>query len=138
MLLKISKWFSNTSQWFRYKATYCEMKYYLKRVKHGKEVQWMKPVHPYMRDIGKSYSLVKLALKYNLPIAVPTQVHRGYLERIAKQEFNSINLKTVVINGCCRGKRFETLLIEEGFSVDILYKVVFPMCKNRIGYISLN
>lgn len=112
MLLKISKWFSNISQWFRYKTTYCEMKYYLKKVMDGKEVQWMKPVHPYMRDIGKSYSLVKLALKYNLPIAVPTELYKRHVKQIAKEEFNSNKLKTVVINGCCRGKRFEILLIE--------------------------
>lgn len=136
MLLKISKWLLNISQWFRYKATYLEMKHYVKSIKHSIEVRWMKPVYPYMRNIGKSYSLVKLALKYDLPIAVPTQLYEKNIKHIAKRDFKNNNLKIVVINDFSRGKRFETLLVEEGFKPSVLYEIVYPMCKNIIGYVN--
>lgn len=135
-LLKLSEKLSNISLWFRYKATYFEMKYYVHKSITDKDfMRYMKPIYPYMRNIGKSYALIKLALKYDIPIVVPTNPYANNLRYMAQRDFKSNNLKTIVAIENIRGKKYDTLLIEEMIPDDVLNNIIYPMCNKAIGYI---
>lgn len=135
MRLKISKWLSRLSQWAKYKSTYYELSHYVyeSEIKH-KSINNIKEIGHYDRNIGKSYALVKLALDYDLPIAVPHRSSGEYLRRLAEQYFYSHELKIIVTNESAKGKRYNTILLEEGVDENILNCLIRPMCKNLIGY----
>lgn len=141
MQLKFSRWLLNVSIWIRYKATYYEMKHYVKKTKRTDYVCHLKSIGYCDRNIGKSYTLVKLALKYDLPIVVRYQTDARNLKDLEYKYFKSdkIKIETICMNLDRRQCKYETLLIEEGFTEKELRKYLNneqPLCKNIIGYIN--
>lgn len=118
--MKLHKRFEYLSYWFRYKATYLEMKYHLKQVLKGKEEYYIKPIHHYDRNIGKSVALARLSVKYDIPIAVPTHSWKLVLERdiprYLPKYFKNKRPTTIVLNENMRGRKYKILLMEECLS----------------------
>lgn len=136
MKLELSKLLYKLSYRLKQKALYLEMSYYVYKaeIKH-EPVKYFKSLRTNDRGIGKSYVLIKLSLLYGLPIIVPTHMSEKYLNRMAKEKFNSNKqLDIIVANDRCRGRRINTALVEEGVDYRILNAIIYPMCKNIIGY----
>lgn len=115
--IKLYERFSNLAYWFRYQATYLEMKYYLKQVLNGKEEYYIKPIRHYDRNIGKSAALARLSVKYNIPIVVPTQTWKRFIEHNIPHEipkyFKKKKPEAIVASDYLRGQRHKILLMEE-------------------------
>lgn len=132
MYLKLSKWIENIAFKLRQKALYFELKYYIKN-----KQTYLKPVHYYMRGIGKTFTLIQLAKKYKCPIATPTSISGDYIKRICKK----YNIKSIEIIPCShelRGKRYEKILCDEGIKRNFLNEVLMPMCKQIIGFVNID
>lgn len=103
--------------WFRYQATYLEMKYHLKQVLKGKEEYYIKPIRHYDRNIGKSVALARLSAKYDIPIVVPTQIWKRFIEYNIPHDipkyFKKKKPKTIVASDYLRGQRYKIILMEE-------------------------
>lgn len=115
-------------------ALYLELKHYIVRKK-----SYLMHVYRWNRAIGKSYNLVKLALKYDLPIFVPDDVSMRYLRGIAFENFNhklkkSKRFKIIKTNDYARGYKFDIALVEEGISEELLNNIVIPSCGYVVGY----
>lgn len=97
---KIEKW----SYLLRFYATYHEMKYYLKRALKT-EQDYMKKIGHYDRCIGKSVALLRLSIKYNVPIVVPMNTYKKRLLDITKYSYISkyFKKKTPKIYVVCTG-----------------------------------
>ena len=91
-------------------------------------------VHTWERGIGKSYNLVKLAVRFNLPIIVPNHSSKNHLMSLSRLFFKNNQLHIIVANDYSRGYKFKKLLVEEGISPDIMSNIVFPMAETVIGY----
>lgn len=140
-LLKLSKKLSNLSIWFRYESTYLEMKYHLCKVLKGREKDdYFKKVGHYDRNIGKSCALARLSVKYNIPVAVPTKMwadlYTKDIPRYLPKYFKKKLPQTIVVNENSKGKRYETILIEECIPQNVIDIIISPMAKNLIGYIN--
>lgn len=137
--MKLYKRFECLSYWCRYQSTYLEMKYHLKKLLKGKIQSYIKPIHSYDRNIGKSAALARLSAKYNIPVAVPS--HRQAIT-IEKNIPNSIpkyfkknKPKTIVVCDKWMQKRYEKykiLLVEEDMS-DYQFAAVISN-NNVLGY----
>lgn len=79
--MKLYEKFDYLAYWFRYQATYLEMKYHLKQVLAGKEEYYIKNIRHCDRNIGKSAALARLSVKYDIPVIVPTNKWKGIIER---------------------------------------------------------
>lgn len=103
--------------WFRYQATYLEMKYHLKQVLNGKEEYYIKSIRHYDRNIGKSVALARLSAKYDIPIVVPTQTWKKFIEYNIPHDipkyFKKKKPETIVVSDYLRGHRHKILLMEE-------------------------
>ncbi|MFG6379051.1 MAG: hypothetical protein K1W19_12175 [Lachnospiraceae bacterium] len=103
--------------WFRYQATYLEMKYHLERVLSGKEEYYIKPIKHYDRNIGKSAALARLSVKYNILIAVPTQMWKKFIEynipRNIPKYFKKNKPEIIVMSNYLRDQKYKILLMEE-------------------------
>jgi len=124
---------------FKYEATYLEMKYHLKNVMKGKESTFIKKINHYDRNIGKSCALARLSVKYNIPIAVPTNswanLYTRDIPRYIPKYFKRKLPQTIVVNENSRGKRFNFILIEEGISEKAIDYIIMPMVnKGFVGY----
>ena len=136
--MKLYKTLECLSYWFRYQATYLEMKYHLKQVMKGKEEYYIKTTDPYDRNIGKSVALARLSVKYNIPIVVPTNIWSDvivkdipkYLPKYFKKKLP----KTIVINENMRGRKYDVLLLEECLSEDQMNVVNYVTCGKVVGY----
>lgn len=121
------------SYWFRYEATYLEMKYHLKQVIKGRETSYFKRIGHYDRNIGKSAALARLSAKYDIPVIVPLRRWADTIEkdipRYLPQYFKKRTPKCICVNECARQKRYDIMLIEE--NVDRRY---LPMSEAFIGY----
>lgn len=128
MLLKISEWLDLLSIWAKSNSIYFELKYYIKKNKssylHSKN---------YSRGSGKSYNLVKLAIKYKLPIYCNNHSAKDYLLRMARCTFNK-TIQVIVANEYARGYRFDKALIDEGIDFQIINDVIKPKVKTLIGF----
>lgn len=115
--IRLYEKFSDLAYWFRYQATYLEMKYHLKQVLNGKEEYYIKPIRHYDRNIGKSAALARLSAKYNIPIIVPTQTWKRFIEhnipRDIPKYFKKNKPVTIVASECLRGQKYKTVLMEE-------------------------
>ena len=121
---------------FRLKSLsiYFELRHYIVNKK-----SYTKKTYRTDRGIGKTYNLVKLALKYDIPIFVRDDVSKRYCKGTAFQYFNrrlekSKNFKIIIANENARGRRYDTALLEEGVDSDVLENIVKPMCKCIVGY----
>lgn len=118
-------------------AIYFELKHYVvKKEKH------LIKIYRWNRNIGKTYNLVKIALKYNLPIFVPNDTAARYITGTAVQYFwNKLEkrkgLQIIIAQECVKGRRFNVALVEEGIKTDILNNIVIPMCSCIVGYESV-
>lgn len=126
---------------FRYEATYLEMKYHLCKVLKGKgNDDYFKKVGHYSRNIGKSCALARLSVKYDIPVAVPTNSWKDlYIRNIPRyipKYFKNKLPQVIVANEYSKGKRYETILLEECIPHDAIDIVISPMAKNLIGYIN--
>lgn len=127
------------SYWFRYQATYYEMKYHLKLIQEGKIGSYLKQLGHYDRNIGKSVALARLSAKYNIPILVPTYNWKSTIEndivRTLPKYFKKNKPYCIVVNEqAYRGKKFNILLVEETLSQE----QIFPFSSNHfLGYQSL-
>ena len=135
--IKLYKRFEYLSYWFRYQATYLEMKYHLKQIFKGKNESYIKPIYHYDRNIGKSVALARLSAKYNIPVVVPTQSWKNVIEkdipnRLPKY-FKRKRPTTIVANENFKGKRYEILLVEEGLDNDCWTRIS-PMARYFVGY----
>jgi len=86
-----------------------------------------------MRNIGKTTMLIKIALKEDIPIAVPYKSWEKYL----KDKYKDV--KVVVFNdiNSVRGMRFNGILFEEGFEEGDLKEILnylSPTLNNFTGY----
>ena len=109
--LKISNLLKNISFKLRSASTYFEIKHY---VLHKEN--YLKKIHSWDRNIGKTYSLVKLARKFGLPIIVANHSNEDYIRYIENRCFRNSKhmIKVIVMNESIRGKRLEMALIDEG------------------------
>ena len=136
--IKLYKRFEYLSYWFRYQATYLEMKYHLKQVLKGNEEYYIKPIYHYDRNIGKSAALARLSAKYNIPVVVPSQrwvevIEREIPEYIPKY-FKKKKPTAFVVNEHLKGKRYAVLLLEERLTNEQI-DFVNKLCNgSMVGY----
>lgn len=86
--------------------------------------------------IGKTYSLVELALEYNLPIIVPSLISMRYVKELARKEFGKELRRVIVLDSASNMREiyFGTFLIDEGVKKEFVDEL-FMNCKHLIGYI---
>ena len=87
------------------------------------------------RCIGKTYSLVELALEYGLPILVKDRISERYIKELAKKEFN-VELRNVFVlttSDSMRRLYYDIFLVDEGVDIEVLY-ILREHGKNIIGY----
>lgn len=135
--MKLYKKLERWSYWLRYRATYEEMKYYLKQVLKGKEGYYMKPVYSSDRAIGKSCSLVELAVKYHIPIIVPTYHWKEELERnitlYLPKHLRKRKPIVLVANENLLGRKYDILLVEECLDAEQI-NIVKQVANSIVGY----
>lgn len=136
--MKLYDRFSYLAYWFRYQATYLEMKYHLKQVLNGKEEYYIKPIHHYDRNIGKSAALARLSVKYDIPIAVPIHSWKSVLERdiprYLPKYFKKKRPVTIVMNENMRDRKYKILLMEECLSDEQIGVVNYMTKGTVVGY----
>jgi hypothetical protein len=115
------------------------MKYHLKRVMKGKKDSFIKRIRHNDRNIGKSCALARLSVKYDIPVAVPTNSWKDlYIKDIPRyipKYFKNKLPQVIVANEYSRGKRFDFVLIEEGIPDKVLDYIVVPIAnKGMVGY----
>ena len=131
---RLEKW----SYMLRYRAIYEEMKYHIKLAKKDKIDHYLKKIYRDDRGIGKTYSLVQLAVKYNIPIIVPTYQWKNTIEKhtgMFLPPHLRKNSKPIVLHAGTnfRGHRFDIVLVEEGLS-DEQMALLHNVAKHIIGY----
>lgn len=93
------------------------MKYHLKQVLNGKEEYYIKSIRHYDRNIGKSVALARLSVKYNIPIVIPTQTWKRFIEYNIPHDipkyFKKKKPETIVASNYLRGQKYKILLMEE-------------------------
>lgn len=140
LTIRLYEKFSDLAYWFRYQATYLEMKYHLKQVSNGKEEYYIKPIRHYDRNIGKSVALARLSVKYNIPIVVPTQTWKRFIERnipygIPKY-FKKRKPVTIVASEYLQGQKYKIILMEERLDSRQIDLVNRMCCGKVVGYIN--
>lgn len=136
--IRLYEKFSDLAYWFRYQATYLEMKYHLKQVLNGKEEYYIKPIRHYDRNIGKSVALARLSVKYNIPIVVPTQTWKRFIERNIPRNipkyFKKGKPETIVASDYLRGQKYKIILMEEKLESRQIDQVNHMCCGTVVGY----
>lgn len=136
-IIRLYEKFSNLAYWFRYQATYLEMEYHLKQVLKGKEEYYIKPIRYYDRNIGKSVALARLSVKYNIPIVVPTQTWKRFIERSIPRNIPKYFKKipeTIVASDYLRGRKYKILLMEERIEDRQIEQINRICCSVVVGY----
>ena len=125
------------SQWLRFKATYLEMKYQLKQVLKGKEINYIKPIYYHDRCIGKSVALARLSAKYNIPVVVPTHTWKRLIEvdipKYLPKYFKKKKPTAIVINNIRSIQRL-IVLFEEGLTNEEINMMAHQFQGTIIGY----
>ena len=130
------------AQRIRYEATYQEMKYYLKQILNGKNTgSKLRIVGNWNRDIGKSCALARLAVKYDIPVAVPFKsweslYTREIPERIPKY-FKCGIPRVIVVNDSLHMKSEDIVLMEECIDYEKYEAILSHRCKHIVGYQSI-
>ena len=68
---------------------------------------------------------------------MPYETTRRYIQRMCK-DLHINNVQIILCNESIKGKRFDTILCEEGIDVEFINDVLKPMCKNLIGFIRVD
>ena len=89
-------------------------------------------------NIGKSVALARLSVKYNIPIVVPTQTWKRFIEhnipRDIPKYFKKKKPVTIVASDYLRGQRHKILLMEERLDEKQIEQVN-NMCQGTVvGY----
>ncbi len=143
--IKLYKKLEYLSYWFRYQATYLEMKYYLKEVLSGDCIKNFKKINYYDRGIGKSVALARLSAKYQIPIIVPNlrwkktieyDIPRELPKYFKKRKPIAISINTLSSKG--KIKPEDILLIEERVLDEEAYANSNIKENPMVGYINLS
>lgn len=114
------------------------MDYHLKQVLNGKEEYYIKPIRHYDRNIGKSVALARLSVKYNIPIVVPTQTWKRFIEhnipRDIPKYFKKKKPVTIVASDYLRVQRHKIFLLEERLKKEQIELVNRMCCGKVVGY----
>lgn len=114
------------------------MKYHLKQVLNGKEEYYIKPIGHYDRNIGKSAALARLSVKYDIPIVVPTQMWKRFIEYSIPHDIQKYFKKkkpvTIVASDYLRGQKYKVLLMEERLEDRQIEQVNRIACGKVVGY----
>lgn len=132
MLLKLSKWCEILAFKLRQKSLYFELKHYIIN-----NQSYFRKIRYWERNIGKTYSLVKLANKFKCPIAVRDEKSIIYIKRMCQ----NLNIKDMLILPCNNtiiGKRYDKILCEEGIDGNFINEVLKPMSKCLVGYLNVD
>lgn len=100
------------------------------------ERSYIRPMTDKDRGIGKTHSLVELAIEYELPIIVGSEINRRYIIEISKREFNKDISNRVIkldVGDSLRDIYIKTCLIDEGLN-DIVIGKLLDMGITVIGY----
>lgn len=113
---------------------YNALKVNLQDVMNGKDdIRVMRVVD---RKIGKTYSLIRLAIEYNLPIVPHKNLKRIYKEQ-AQYEFGK-EIKVIPISKGGRAKeRYDIVLKDEGVSVQEVIDFFWPWDVQIVGLSSI-
>jgi hypothetical protein len=122
--MKLYQQLNKLSKWLKYKATYHEMKYYLKEVMDEKRDTYVKCTFDYDRNTGKSVALARLSAEYSIPIIVPTCRWKDEIEKYIPARLPKYfkHKKPIAIpqNTLLPDMRFKVILVEEGLSKDAI------------------
>lgn len=118
LLLKISRKLKELAFKLNSLSIYLELKYF---IKHNES--YIFPIHRHYRAVGKTYNLIKLSIKLNVPIFVSSHSAECYIKQMAKKKFNKNVSVFVFYDEIMRGKRFDKILIDEGFTYKQLCKI---------------
>lgn len=133
---RLEKW----AYWLRFRATYHEMKYYLKEVMKCKRDSYFKEITRCDRAIGKTCSLVELSVKYNIPIVVQTYAWKNEID-INTVLFLPRHLRkrkpiVLVANETLYGYHSDILLVDECLSNEQM-ELVKKASNHIVGYINV-
>lgn len=136
--IKLYEKFNWLAYWFRYQATYLEMKYHLRQVMNGKEDSYIKKIGHYDRNIGKTAALARLSAKYGIAVIVPTERWKRVIETdipVYLPKYFKRNKPIVwVANLPTRGVRQDIVLMEERLTLEQI-EIVNRMSQGKIvGY----
>lgn len=131
MSLEAAKFYEELAFKFRQRALFEELDYFIQN-----KQTYLKPIYPYQRQIGKTYTLVELAHKYNCPIAVPTFSEASYVKRLNEEFFEGDVEVIVCYPGFVRGRRHELILCDENLSDDAIKSL--KLCSDYlVGYVTV-
>ena len=88
------------------------------------------------RNIGKTYSLIKLACEYNLPIVPHKRLERMYKD-MAQEEFGKMVNVLPIRKGGYAKEKCNIVLKDEGVSVQEILDYFFPYDVKIVGVSSL-
>jgi hypothetical protein len=130
MYLKISKLLETISFKLRQKALYFELKHHILSDK-----TYIRPVYSHERGIGKTHTLIELSHKLDIPIAAPNRKYMDYVMKLSKDKYGQPVEIFVADYIKGRGKRYHTVLCEEGISLDNMnFLLRGGICKQLVGY----
>lgn len=89
------------------------------------------------RTIGKTYSLVRLACEYNLPIVPRKNLKRMYEEQARFEFYKEIKVIPVCKGGRTREERYDIVLKDEGVSVKEVMDYFLPHRVKIVGISSI-
>ncbi len=129
--LKVSNLLRKWSFKLKSMSIYFELKHYIVHQEY-----YIKKIHYWERNIGKTYNLVKLARKFDLPIIVADRSSESYIRSIEKECFRKTKneIKVIIANIDSKGKRWDIGLVDEGINEKCLNWRISPMFKCLVGY----
>lgn len=88
---------------------------------------YFKPITNNQRGIGKTFTLIQLALKYNYPIIIPQENWKWHTLRLCKDHFDKVP-EIIIINNLydlqkIRRKKYEVILCEEQVNFNVLQEL---------------
>ena len=138
--MKLYQRLEKLAYWLRFRATYHEMKYYLKEVMKGKRDNYFKEITRYDRAIGKTCSLAELSVKYNIPIVVSTHVWKNDIDRntvlFLPRHLRKRKPIVLVANETLYGYHSDILLVDECLSAEQI-ELVKKSCNHIVGYVNV-
>lgn len=115
-LLELSKFLKEKAYKMRSDALFYELEYYFLEKK-----TYIIYTNSMERGMGKSYNLIKLALKYDLPIMVGSSFSKRYLTYLGKTKFDKIpNIFVFRQVEDVLGIENKPFLLEEGVSENVI------------------
>lgn len=104
----------------------------------GKQEYYIRPIRHYDRNIGKSAALARLSVKYDIPIVVPTQTWKRFIEhnipRDIPKHFKKKKPVTIVMSDYIRQQKYKILLMEERLEDRQIEQVNRMCCGKVVGY----